>query len=317
MITQLYRVSLESEKDFNLIMKNPQDMRLVLAFKDVQLAREKAGKLRQKPKYCCAAKTPRVMKTEKNILDEDFSPNESIEGAVMATTADIEEAERRLALAERKLKQATKLAKADWRKRPNRVALERVKLVNKQKSQLMKIAALVAQDATPAAKARRALCPHWFVYLSWALILTLFGISAFYVVRFILTRADRAELPQVERTEEELIQVWLFSACLGILVGYCIAEPLIAITRYALVPFCVEKCLSSDSEEDDVEAEEDVESRRTLGRGATKLQRSMGSYELRTLSEGDQDDTFASGEMKQSRAQYVLEFLSELIETIY
>lgn len=286
-------------------MNNKNDMELVVAFKDVYIANEKAKQLRPQG-GCCGSGGGT------GAGDSEADPEE---GAKQEhNDEEYTEAKRKLAAAQARLRQATISAKEDWQGRPNEVALERVKLVNRQKSRLMKIAALVAEDASPAAKSRRAICPHWVVYLSWGLILALYGLATFYVVRFVLTRADRAALPDVKRTEQELVQVWLVSASLGIFVGYCVAEPLIAVLRYALLPYCVVKYgKTNDSIEEDqmvVEAEETNEH-------VPEASEEEFSYNMKELRNKEDKEEAPGSQGQHSRAQYVLEFLSDLIETIY
>ena len=183
-----------------------------------------------------------------------------------------------------KVKDATDYAKAEWDASPTEEAIARVRLVSKQRSVIMKAAAFIADDPSPLAKSRRALCPYSCVFTAWFFLVAFYGFGAYYIVRFILSRADRAEQPGVNRTEDELVVVWLTSAGLGVAVGYCLAEPLIAIVRYVLLPYCVSSCESVKTNNDDEE----------------------GNPE-------QHDDKRRGGQMSQS----VLEFASDLIETIY
>ena len=327
-ITQLYRVSLEAELDFKLVMNNPKDVRLVQAFKDVYIAKERLRSLGVRVSDyrcgCCPMESiddsKALQNDAKEIIDEEGGdPGEK---KPVSRANQIAEAKRRLAETKAALQVATKEAKEDWSEKANEEALQRVKLVNRQKSRFMKVAALVAEDAAPAAKARRALCPYWMIYLSWVFLIALYALSVFYVVRFILTRADRAALPSVQRTEEELIGVWLVSASLGIIIGYCLAEPLIAILRYALLPYCVSKFGTKEGEEADdavavVQAEVETEEKEeedgvpTSGQKVNKA--SMGIKKLTQAQNGE----YEKQQAEQARGQYVLEFLSDLIETIY
>lgn len=295
-------------------MNNPSDMQLVIAFKEVYIAKEKVKKFRSRRlTSCCGCTGADPARSEANILEADEAQADKGKRKKQLSKAKIE-----LAAAQERLKRATLLAKKDWKRRPNAEAVARVRLVTKQKSSLMKMAALVAEDASPAAKSRRALCPHWVVYISWALVLAVYGFASFYIIRFVLTRADRAALPNVQRTEEQLIEVWLISASLGICIGYCVAEPLIAVIRFALLPYCVVKCSSSSTSQstDTKQLAATDEEEEQLEPPNRKLQRSLGSYALRRMDDDDEGVNSKNPE-SQSRSQYVLEFLSDLIETIY
>lgn len=327
-LAQLYRVSLEAELDFKLVMNNPKDVTLVRAFKDVYTAKARLRNLGVRVSDyrfgCCESEIvdDRKVEMELNAAVADEEEGEAKEEKPSSRRNQIAEAKMQLAEAKERLEKATKAAKEDWSQKANEEALERVKLVNRQKSRLMKAAALVSQDAAPTAKARRALCPSWMVYLSWTFLITLYGLSVFYVVRFILTRADRAASPTVTRTEEELIGVWLVSASLGIIIGYCVAEPLIAIIRYALLPYCITKCGNRDEEEDEEQAvaateeseEKEEEEVATRPKSGPRINKEYGSVEIKQLVQAGEDEKKRG---QQSRGQYFLEFLSDLIETIY
>ena len=188
-------------------------------------------------------------------------------------------------------------------------ALRRVELVNKQKSTLLKMAALVGEDASPSAKSRKALCPSWFVYIAWATLIAMYTLSAFYVVRFILTRADVASKPEVRRTEEQLIEAWLISATLGIVTGYCIAEPTMAIIRYALLPYLTLKCGAADPDPDAVESQElDM---------SEAIEATTLPQEIDMQSSKESSGAENKAKPLNRNGQHALEYLSDLIETVF
>ena len=320
-VAQLYRISKQAEENFEGVSNNRNDLALVYAYKELYIAQEHLKSLEAeagKSSGCCSCCSRGSTKTEALtqpvgapvVEDEEEDFSESLSNLNKEKGRSVDEelmiAEQEVGAAKRRLKETIQRAKEDWQKTSKKEAIKRVKLVTKQKSTFMKAIALVADEAAPLAKPRRGLCPHFFVYVSWVVLLGLYGLSVFYIVRFILTRADRAALPTVNRTEEELISVWLTTSAIGILIGYCLAEPLIAIIRYAVLPYCVLKCGSkADDDDDEVDViEEDEEA--------------AFNESLKQL-EGDGDGEKAKGGRRGQggRGQYFLEFISDLIETIY
>ena len=318
-VAQLYRISKQAEESFEDVVANRNDLALIYAYKELYIAQEHvkaaetaAGRAHKRGCCCCGgrADTSRAMSQPQGtpvVEDEEADFTESLSNLNQEDKRAPEEelalARQELVAAQRRLKETTQRAKEDWQRSNKKDAIKRVKLVTKQKSTFMKAIALVADEAAPLAKPRRGLCPHFLVYVSWVVLLGLYGLSVFYVVRFVLTRADRAALPSVNRTEEELIGVWLTTSAIGILIGYCLAEPLIAIIRYAVLPYCVLKCGNNT-----VEEEEEVD--------VVDEDEAAFNESLKQL-DGDEEKGDTGGKQQGARGQYFLEFVSDLIETIY
>ena len=316
-IAQLYRVSLAAERDFQLVMNSPKDVELIQSFKEVYLWKERVRNLGGANGSACCCGSSQTKREEDLLQVGNMSVDggEAGENITVSAESKLARARQKLEIAQKRLRDATIAAKEDWKQRSNEVALERVRAVNRQKSRLMQVTALLADDSSPKAKTRRALCPYWMVYVSWLLLLGLYTLAVYYVIRFVLTRADRAALPTVTRTENELIGVWLVSASLGILVGYCIAEPLIAVTRYACLPYCLLKCGTAKPEVEEDE-EEDADGEDILEESSTDFYASMKALDIKTTGRttAEKRDKRAA---ESARGQYVLEFISDLLETIY
>ena len=291
-IAQLYRVSRLAETALERVLSSDADVQLIRAYKELSLTKARhrrakdALRKERKHRWCRVCLKQR---TEHKHAVEHFE-YELATMTQVSPSAHLEVLETGQAYREavQNVKDATYYAKAQWDASPPEEAITRVRLVTKQRSLIMKAAAFIADDPSPLAKSRRALCPYTCVFTAWFFLLAFYGFGAYYIVRFILSRADRAAQPGANRTENELIAVWLTSAGLGVALGYCIAEPLIAVVRYALFPYCVTSCGNVETNSDDKENDSE---------------------------HGDSRDD--SGKQRCGVGQNILEFASDLIETVY
>ncbi|GBG33122.1 Sperm receptor for egg jelly [Hondaea fermentalgiana] len=132
------------------------------------------------------------------------------------------------------LLQRTRNANAEWRTLRTEDAIARINRVRKQKSAIMRVTALLSDEAQVVGKPRRPMLGAAFKYVAWFIMFCFYAFSAFYVTRFVLTRADRVGSGAAEN---EILLIWLGTAASGIIIGYVVAEPTIFFLRYALFPY--------------------------------------------------------------------------------
>lgn len=156
------------------------------------------------------------------------------------------------------LLERTQAANRSWKHMRTEDAVKRIRRIRKQKSALLRVAALMSDEARTVGKARRPLLSSFFVYVAWFIVFSFYAFAVYYITRFVLTRVDIANS---DDEENEIILTWLTTAAMGVLVGYLFAEPVVFFIRYALLPYLLIKFgrnLSAQDFENDDDAASEV-----------------------------------------------------------
>merc|ERR1712137_1224267 len=109
---------------------------------------------------------------------------------------------------------------------------KRIKAIKREKSSLLKVVALVADQPSSKAKSRRSLLGRHFSYLGWLIVFAFYSGATFYIVKFAASRNVYAR--DKEETESYYIVLWLITAAIGVAISYLVAEPTISMIRYVL-----------------------------------------------------------------------------------
>lgn len=170
-----------------------------------------------------------------------------------------------------KLQAACAKAKEEWDKVPRRPNA-RVETLRKQQSAVMKFAALLydeVDNGPPRERTKRF--KSWFIYVAWSIatayLLGTLIFTSYWLLAYTSIKPGNSEIQQ--KDANEVLLAWLLAASLGVIVGLFIAEPLIQLIRFGLMPWCLirfgTKPVSydrspfegDDDDDEDIEAKED------------------------------------------------------------
>jgi len=249
-VVAIYRIS---EKNADLLpgyalRAEQADLEIVLALKNLHLAKGDVIKLEK-----CGGDLSRMpgmsdVTSTTSARMGRLSKSANYAEALASARATVEDAAS-------VLRAKCETAKLEWTKVPKR-ASARVDTLRRQQSTVMKVAALMYDEADSRAKPKPWHCAPNFIYFAWALLFLYLVAGLGYSVYWVL-EADSAvranayvKAQQTAEYEYELVppdptwivNTWLLTAGLGVLVGLFVIEPCIQFLRFGIMASCLQKC---------------------------------------------------------------------------
>eukprot|EP00924_Labyrinthula_sp_SR-Ha-C_P000907 snap_masked-scaffold_7-processed-gene-7.3-mRNA-1 protein AED:1.00 eAED:1.00 QI:0/-1/0/0/-1/1/1/0/2510 len=178
-------------------------------------------------------------------------------------------------------------------------------LVREQNNSALKFAALLSAKPSKKAKARKSYLPNVFKTFSWIVVLGLVATCLWYTIQWIRSRKDALfnddryvfeseNDPALAEAELEVFGDWAFATCLGILITYLVAEPLIALLRYVALPKLIISFGSAESLE--------------VAAVATEID---DSHRIRMLEKAKQ-----SGGIRDGHSNFFIEMTCDVLEAL-
>ncbi|CAK9109237.1 Sperm receptor for egg jelly [Durusdinium trenchii] len=291
-VSKLFRITAKIDDSGNT---EAIDMDLLQGYRELLVLRQRATLLRA---WIKERRSNKYERDSAALAAVDPEAHPTMEHKSLETLeSELKEVNKKVNAAKRELQVVSRKAQKEWSKAPTREAVQRMNRVNRQKSVLLKMSALLADEAKPIGRVRRPMCGYTMTYVAWFLLFAFYGAAAFYITKFVLTRAD-----QVGEGDEEtaVLWLWLFTAALGVALGYLVAEPLVFFIRYALLPCIVTTCGNTKGIDDDDDA--DSEKRKSMASAKDKYKYDKNGK----LSDQKDDDG--------GKSTMFWEFASDLIE---
>jgi len=280
-VVQIFRVSAFSNDVVPSAANEAQrmDVALLHAFKRLYLAKLKMKRLRGEeqrridvavgPVRALFARISRLLTGDPDLKDRTVSikgnpvlqaEKESVkkttgEFQVVALSGEVDAermealklAEKELRGARAELKQATRDSQTAWSKQP-KFLNARVEMARAQKTTLLKLAAVLADEPGPRAPPRRWTCHHSFIYIAWVLLFAYYIGTMVYVALWVFARdkqvrsafaADGVTSPtdeEVSTATNTMLMIWLGSAALSIFLTFFVIEPFLITLRFSVFP---------------------------------------------------------------------------------
>jgi hypothetical protein len=225
------------------------------------------------------------------------------------------------ASAKQKLRLSSIKAKEEWDKVPRKVNA-RVDTLRKQQSTVFKFAALIYDETGERPRERPKLFGPKLVYVAWLAFFTYFAGTIAIIALWLIshtngyTTNNGVDPEDTAANDNALISSWLTAAFISIFITLFVAEPMIQLLRFSLVPFCLRKCgggthlhpiVDSEDNKEEIVAVEDVAAVNADASGDAKLDK-LEAFEKLKGQKGE----------KQTRNQMIgnsaFEVAAEIVE---
>jgi len=317
--------------------ESPEDRRLINAYKDatiadlrVKQAAEVAKSMRKSMKGLNSSSKLKKIAEEDMLEEGNADITEEVVHAeeVANTEEEMEMAEKQLTdakeaflLASQNVNAATLSARDHWKKAPTLEAIGRMRRVRRQRSTLMKLVAIASDRPRTVGKTRKPLFRSIFIYLGWFFTFLFYVGSTWYIVRFAALRKEYAD--SRPESESYYIILWLVTAAIGVLVSYVIAEPLVALTRYVILPYLVIKC-GSEVDDDDEEEESKEEDSKLITLDVSDLENdedldndTVDAKKMLPTSESTFIKTLKKKKKGVAQDSVLIDMLADLVEAVF
>ena len=170
--------------------------------------------------------------------------NHNLEITQNMITAMNEEVEKR----RKELKQICNESQLAWKEvNPNGLTWKQLQ-VRKEKSELLKLTAALAEEPRSRARARKILLPKCFLYVAWLIVLLYYGGCIGFLIFWIFSRngestqnliqngnSNPTDVEIAAQTNAYLVS-WLGASFFSIFLSYCLFEPVLVLIRSAILP---------------------------------------------------------------------------------